>query len=547
MVGALVLCVSATHAIDPVRRAVSPRVLIVGGGPDLRNNQVAIESNVRYVGKLLPRDSTRITLFADGDSNNATVLYDDTIDTRSGEYIFDLIMRGGDSSDGSSGHYRKPKLGAKLNGASKKPEIQKAFTQLASETDDPTRPVMLYFTGHGSRNGPDLDNNQYDLWGAREGLTVRDLSREIARLPAETPVNIVMVQCFSGAFGNLVFENGDPRGEPVKRDIAGFFATVKERVAAGCTSAVNEAEYHDFTSYFFAAMTGRDRLGRRVSGADYNGDGRVGMDEAYCYTLIHDESIDVPVCTSDVFLRRYVLLKDAELFQAPYSSILSWASPGQRVALEALSTALNRRGEDRISVSYDRMIRQMDGPPEWRSSFRDVTAKLDTIRKDAKRVLNSRWPELHRSGTDDYKQARKEAIAQLGREAEAGKWKDLLDASDAVDKIDQAGEAQEIAASRNLRYVRLGKSVIIAHWLKEHGTPELKARYARLIAAEARSPLLPDDPSSVTRDLTPRRESLPLPSKRSEETTEAGARKRAVGIRCCTWDKTPILRDPSVD
>src|ERR1043166_1338504 len=43
----------ATRANDP--EAAEPlRVLIVGGGPDLANNQVAIESNVRYVGRLLP-------------------------------------------------------------------------------------------------------------------------------------------------------------------------------------------------------------------------------------------------------------------------------------------------------------------------------------------------------------------------------------------------------------------------------------------------------------------------------------------------------------
>ncbi|HEV2472867.1 MAG TPA: hypothetical protein VGS41_09395, partial [Chthonomonadales bacterium] len=36
-----------------------PRVVIVGGGPDLENNQVAIESNVRYVARILPRESAR--------------------------------------------------------------------------------------------------------------------------------------------------------------------------------------------------------------------------------------------------------------------------------------------------------------------------------------------------------------------------------------------------------------------------------------------------------------------------------------------------------
>src|SRR5579872_850550 len=258
--GALIVLGGAPHVPELARRAAPPRVLIVGGGPDLRNNQVAIESNVRYVGALLPPDAPRITLFADGNPSNSTVLYDETPPVLpAGERVFNLLMRADDSS-GAVGRYRRPKLGAKLDGASKKPEIEKAFTQLASEGGDPRRPVLLYFTGHGSRNPNDLENNLYDLWGAREGLTVRDLSKQIARLPEETPVAIVMVQCFSGAFGNLIFENGDPQGQPISRDFAGFFATVKERVAAGCTSAVNEEEYHDFTSYFFAALTGRDRV-----------------------------------------------------------------------------------------------------------------------------------------------------------------------------------------------------------------------------------------------------------------------------------------------
>jgi hypothetical protein len=532
---ALLLCVTATHATDPIRQWVAPRVLIVGGGPDLENNQVAIESNVRYVSKLLPRDAQQITLFADGNVNNATVLYDSPATTPPGERVFSLLFRLND--DGSS-HYRKPKLGARLDGASKKPEIDRAFTQLAADNEDPKRPVMLYFTGHGSRNTNDLDNNHYDLWGAKEGLTVRELAKEIARLPDETPINVVMVQCFSGAFGNLIFENGDPTGAPVKRDLAGFFATVKERVAAGCTSAVDEEDYHDFTSYFFAALTGRDRVGRRVAGADYNGDGRVGMDEAFCYTLIHDDSIDVPVCTSDVFLRRYVPLKDADLFRTGYSSVLSWASPAQRAALEALSATLNKRGEDRLATSYDQMVRETTGDPNWNGAFREATRKFESLRREGRRALLGRWPDLRRPGTEDYDRDRKEAIAQLARDAAAGKWKDLLDASDAVDRADRQGEAQEIAASRNLRYVRLGKSVIIAHWLAEHGASELKARYARLIAAEARTPLPPygeaeppglrTDPAGVKALFNPGAVLKPAKS-------------------CCSWYQSPIGRVPAAD
>ncbi len=526
--GTLLLCVTATHAIDTVRRAISPRVLIVGGGPDLPNNQVAIESNVRYVGALLPRDAPRITLFADGDANSSSVLYDDSAaNIPPGERIFNLLMRGNDSPEGGSGRYRKPKLGVKLDGASKKPEIQKAFSQLSEASEDARRPVMLYFTGHGSRNQKDLENNQYDLWGARDGFTVRDLSKEIARLPEETPVSIVMVQCFSGAFGNLIFENGDPKGEPISRDFAGFFATVKERVAAGCTSAVNEEDYHDFTSYFFAALTGRDRVGRKVTGADYNGDGRVGMDEAYCYTLIHDNSIDVPVCTSDVFLRRFVPLKDAELFHESYAMVMTWATPAQRAALEGLSATLKKQGEDRLEIAYERMVRETTAP-NWRGTFRDATQKFNNLRKEGRSGLVGRWPDLQRTGTDAYRQARKEAVAQLARDVEAGKWKGLLDANDAVDRSDLEGEAKEIAASRNLRYVRLGKTVIIQHWLKEHGAPELKSRFARLVAAEGRTPIPPYGASSGhdTFDDANSTRALIRP------TVHAGRANS-----CCTWDQ----------
>src|SRR5439155_20883779 len=181
---------------------------------------------------------------------------------------------------------------------------------------------------------------------------VRDLAAHVASLPPDVPVTLVMVQCFSGAFGNLVFQGGDPKAPPVERQIAGFFAAPAERMAAGCTPEVNEAEYRDFTSYFFAALCGRDRVGRRVTGADYNHDGRVGMDEAFAYSLAHDVSIDVPVCTSDVFLRRFVPGQDEEIFRTPYSQVRAWATPAQGAALDELSAALKLTGDARLGEAY---------------------------------------------------------------------------------------------------------------------------------------------------------------------------------------------------
>jgi len=77
------------------------------------------------------------------------------------------------------------------------------------------------------------------------------------------------------------------------------------------------------------------------------------MDEAFAYALIHQETSDVPVSTSDVFLRRFVRQPDSETMKTPYATVRTWASPAQRAALDALPRTLRLRGEDRLAVAYD--------------------------------------------------------------------------------------------------------------------------------------------------------------------------------------------------
>ena len=79
----------------------------------------------------------------------------------------------------------------------------------------------------------------------------------------------------------------------------------------------------------------------------------VGMNEAFAYALIHQATSDVPVSTSDVYLRRFVTKTDSEIMVTPYANILSWAGPAERAALKELSDALALRGEDRLDVAYD--------------------------------------------------------------------------------------------------------------------------------------------------------------------------------------------------
>ncbi|WP_437736145.1 hypothetical protein [Sorangium sp. So ce1335] len=352
----------------PSPEPASWRALVVGGGPRPPMNQVAIEGHIRYFQSLLPASVERRVLFADGRRR-----------TRSVQFL-----------DGRRMRYRAPRL-PRIDGATTRAGFDAMWRRFAARR--PGDPLLLYFAGHGSPNPQrDLDNNVFDLWGGG-GLSVRDLAARMDDLPDETPVVLVMAQCFSGSFANLLFEGGRPDGELVDRDVVGFFAATRDRPASGCTPEINEADYTDFSSFFFAALSGVDRLGRRVDGADYDRNRFVGMNEAYAYALLHQTTSDVPVATSDVFLRRFVNKPDHETMATPYSRILAWASPAERAALEGLSDALRLRGEHRLRAAYDLEF----GPGAGRRDVEDVISahRLRFIRL-AKSVVLART--LRQSG-----------------------------------------------------------------------------------------------------------------------------------------------------
>ncbi|MBX3112609.1 MAG: hypothetical protein KF857_11425 [Fimbriimonadaceae bacterium] len=322
-------------------------VLVVGGGPQPKYNQVAIESNVRYIDRVKPSNTDLRVLFTDGNPESKNVLC---------------------QGEGGKTYYRAPQL-PRQDGPAHLATVQAEFASLAERLRrDSAGECLVYFTGHGSPNkAGNLNNNHFDLWD-NQRLTVTDMAASLKQFPKDVPVTLLMVECYSGSFAYTLFEDGLPDAQLADRKICGFFASVQQRMAAGCTPNVNEAEYRDFTGYFLAALTGKDRMGRDVQGVDYNKDGRVGMDEAFAYSLVHDNSIDTPVCTSDVFLRRFVTTKDADIMATSFSQVRSWARPAQLVALDGLSTALGYDSEDRLQVAYNAFIRN----PVNSAKMRDV-------------------------------------------------------------------------------------------------------------------------------------------------------------------------------
>ena len=292
----------------------------------------------------------------------------------------------------------------------------RCFARLASLSERSGPPVLLYFAGHGAQAQNKEKNSLYNLWG-EEDLDPATLAREIDTLPPRVPVTLVMAQCFSGGFGNVIFKKANPDEPLNSRLITGFFAAESDREAAGCGTETNSPLYQDFSSYFFGALIGPGTLGQQVTGANYDGGAKVSCYDAYCYALIHDESIDTPVCTSLLYLRRYAEMEDTDIFSTPWSHLTETATPAQRAVLDALSTKLGLDGEQRLLAAYDRMMFSdpMSQPAQLRA-YREAQDHLNSLRMESLRALFLKWPALRWRNSDAYKKATHGATEDLEKD-----------------------------------------------------------------------------------------------------------------------------------
>ena len=464
-------------------RTAPLHALILSGGPDTENNTAEIEDHTRFVAGLLTGAASRTTLFADGNARNATVTFVDSGSVNVGQRALEVLLP--KDNFGPPTHTRAPDLGVALDGAAKRQSIHRAFAKLSASTSRAATPpaaVLIYVAGHGSHNQKNEENNSCDLWD-NESFSVRDLAAELARLPAKTPVTLVMAQCYSGAFANVIFRGGDPKNEQLSElDLAGFFSAAADREAAGCGADVGAADFQDFSSYFFGALSERDRLGKMITGADYDKDGSVTLHEAFCYALVHDESIDTPVCTSQIFLRRFVPLSEPEIYGTPFPEILRDATAAERVALDTLSERLELTGDQRLLAAYDRLsFVDPVGRPAQLTRLRVAREKLAALRSETLFGLFERWPALRWKDAPEYEAAADGAVHELDGDRAAC---DRLLAAAA--ESGRANDAVDVEEAFLLRFTSLCEGIVRASRLRAGGDGALKARFERLRRAEMR-------------------------------------------------------------
>lgn len=154
----------------------------------------------------------------------------------------------------------------------------------AKERFTPADQLLLFVTDHGTENQEDPDNGFISLWN--EQMSVEQLKKMLALLPAGMRTVMVMSQCFSGSFASAMFDvvDAEPSGE-----VCGFFSVPKDLPAYGCYA---EGRDRDRIGHAFRFIQALDRQSTTSS--------------AHNEVLVTDTTPDVPLRTSDAYLESIV-------------------------------------------------------------------------------------------------------------------------------------------------------------------------------------------------------------------------------------------------
>ena len=116
---------------------------------------------------------------------------------------------------------------------------------------------IIYFTGHGGKGDTKKPHNTTAYLWSNSRLKVSDFVKKLDQLPIEQSTFVIVVQCYSGGFANIIFEDGDPQKKFSNHSRAGFFSTIQSRVAAGCTPDIREENYQEYSTSFWGSFKWR--------------------------------------------------------------------------------------------------------------------------------------------------------------------------------------------------------------------------------------------------------------------------------------------------
>jgi hypothetical protein len=329
----------------------------IGGGNVKEQNQASMEENILFFHKVIKERSPKAwhlaTFFSDGidPSADLQVLAPKDSELSLRDLLSKLHRRGGIPLQ--SVVYRNHRI-ENLAGSTDPERIHATISEIARRIQKGDR-LFLYVTTHGQAGKKGNPQNTTIACWKNQSISVQQWSEWLNEIPKDIPVIQIMTQCYAGGFANTIFTELEARNEIAEHPRVGFFAQQFDLQAAGCRPDIEHDE--EFSSYFWGALYGKSRNGEPIENVDFDNDGTVCFDEAYTYAVIAGETIDVPLRTSDVFLKQFSTIPNhtptRERFprRAPFRADESTDISKPRESAEAHEGALSARREGLVEMS----------------------------------------------------------------------------------------------------------------------------------------------------------------------------------------------------
>lgn len=452
------LAIAAPPASGPLRW------IVAGGGPSPDLNQVQIEQDLLLARATFASSGPGLTLFAGGPGSQAVQVLD--AGTVFEDPLLGRLAALFDPRAGRDARYRESAVPA--DGPASARAILDALEAAMDDGDDALTVVLV---GHGE-GGETPRDSHFLTWGPGE-LWVEDVAAVLDEAAGHRPVRFVVTSCYSGGFAELAFESADPE-KGAAADRCGFFATSWDRAASGCDPNPDRGAQEGYGIHFFHALRGEDRTGRRLPTGelDLDGDGAISLLEAHTRARIASRSLDVPVTTSERYLRA-LSLEEGEGAPAP--------SVEERAVIERLSARL---GLARPEEARERLA-WMAGELERLGDELDrIDQALAEVEEELAASLLHRWPVLddpwHPRFAETLRDERVAIAASLDGSRLTGEREALL-----AEQADLATEHDRllVEAAPLERIEQALETVELASRLREEGGSRWE-RYQALLACE---------------------------------------------------------------
>ena len=450
--------------------------LLIGGGYNLQGSQGQIELNVKWVQGILEAQGLTVdTYFTDGLEAGSDVHY--MIDPKTENSPLEPLARVFGDWDLENRRYRENEVANVLGSTRREdlePELRKTIERTADED------LLLVYNGHGSQSYATPDEVTMNLWDDTT-LTARELHDMLE--PRSAPFRFVFTQCYSGGFHRLAYADSARGTELSETPRCGFTAESAYRLAEGCSASIESDDYRDYTTFFFAALSGYERGGDIIGrDPDRNTDGMTTLREAHLFTLEEAYSTDLSRSTSEDYLDQWQpwylrwLPTSASLPDNEYAALFRNLAVRHDVPLDedtrtSLRQALTDIDQEIQALSNERL---------------SLEEQFQQLQYQLQYRLIKQWPELMGPYTAAYQSmAAAGQLQEIARQTQLlPEYQQLVQLQEQYASLDMDMLDRERLATQYQKMIRLRRLAQLKQQLVEHGNEVEQADYQSLLSCE---------------------------------------------------------------